>query len=244
MKLPLLVLALAAHLAGCESMPLRMPTLPESADVTITGLRAVDYALMGVDIDNRAGSVKVTVDPSLDAPRISAIIADSRGVRTRAPWAAADLDTSGPRPVLRVLAAPPAGQAEAYTEIVVRVPACGGVRVHNRRGPVLLTRVAGAIDAQNGTETEPGGSVTVSLGKPAEDPILIRAGGPILLDMPAASRGRVHARALAGGVTVTTGRARVTHSSSRPDLWTGTLNGGDQDVRLESTRGDVTMRLR
>jgi len=232
--------SLLGLLTACGTAPMRYP---HSSEVPISGLPA-DIAHLGLDIENRSGSVKVIVDRGFDAPRITASTTNASGVRIPSTWAAADLDSSGPFPVLRVLATPPVGHDDVYTDLVIRLPAVAGVRVRNRVGPVSLQGVGGAVDVQNGSEVEPGGSITAIFAAPADEPILLRSGGgPIALDLPRGSTGRVNANARSGNVTILGGRADFTQSASHHGEWSGVINGGDNDIRLETGRGDITVRV-
>lgn len=230
-----------ACLGACQSTPVRVPA---STSVAITGLSDASDGPLGLDVDNRAGSVKVQIDRGLDSPQVSASTTNSRGDRYRAPWAAADLDTSGPHPVLRVLAAPPDGRGAILTDLVIRLPECAGVRIRNRVGPVWVQGVRGAVDVQNGSEVDAGGSIAVVFGAPACDPILLRSGGgPIALDLPRRSTGAVNAMARTGVVTILGSPARLSAVGAHHGSWYGVINDGENPVTLDTERGDITIRV-
>jgi hypothetical protein len=214
--------------------------IPSSYRVAVagTGVEDQDYQRLAVDIDNHAGSVLLIVDPRLEQPVVTATPRD-RGKRGAPAWAAASVSDDEGHPVLRILVEDPAGVESSGTDVVVRVPDCGGVRVRNEHGPVVLREVSGAIDVQTSMNSSSAKAISVQTRRKINAPILLRADrGDIELRIGAGSSGRVRAEA-SGYVNVDSAMTPVTDVRYTRKVWTGTINGGTNDVVASADDGDV-----
>ncbi|GJQ30877.1 MAG: hypothetical protein HBSAPP03_27610 [Phycisphaerae bacterium] len=196
---------------------------------------------VAVDVANRRGHVEVRADPSVDQPVIVATTKGPDGRLQAASWAAAELVRDEPYPVLRVMAE---GDGRP-TDIQIRVPAIVGIRVRNAGGPVIIAGAGGAVDVQNGVGLERGGDTTITLVSALEAPFMARtATGALTVTVPRMSRGHVHATSGVGSVAVIAPRREViSGAKATASDWSGTLNGGTNDVRLIAEHGPVTFRI-
>jgi len=245
---PCPLLAVLLLLTGCQSLGLHR-------SVPIAGMVGpVDPATpLGVDVQNRMGTVRVVVEPKLKAPMVRAVRIAPGDERTRrgkraAPVpgpvdsvAAAQLVTADGRAVLRVLADQPfEDYADWATQIEVRLPRCNGVRVRNTGGPVELVNVEGAIDVDNGAGNGPGGHVTLTTDRAISDPVLLNTPrGDVRAVFGHGSALAVDAQTQYGTVSVDASRQVIDGALTQRLRWQGAVNGGGAPARLSTGLGGV-----
>lgn len=235
-------------LAGCQSLNLHR-------SVPIAGMSApVDpLAPIGVDVQNRRGTVRVVVEARLKTPIVRAVRvapSDERARRGKASApgpgpvdsvAAAQLLSIDGRAVLRVLADQPfEDYTEWATEIEVRLPRCNGVRVRNSGGAVELVNVEGAIDVDNGAGNGPGGHITLSTDRPISDPVLLTTPhGDIKALFGHGSAFAMDAETQYGAVSIDATRQSIDGALTQRLRWQGQINGGTAPARLTTGAGAV-----
>ncbi len=253
-RFPLAAVLLAALapvglLSGCQNLGGLHRNVP------IAGLVSAPEAgaAVGVDVQNRKGTVRVVADPRVRQPQVRAVrVAPSdertrRGKRASPPAgpveniAAAQMITVEGRSVLRVLADQPFEDYAAWsTMIEVRVPRCDGVRVRNTDGPVELVNVSGAIDVDNGAWNGPGGHVTLRTDRPISDPVLLATPrGDIRAIFGHGSALSIDAETQYGMVSVDARGQSVDGALARRLRWQGRVNGGEAPVRLTTGNGSI-----
>ncbi|HYE60520.1 MAG TPA: hypothetical protein VD997_00865 [Phycisphaerales bacterium] len=244
MRTALLLVAAAALLTGCQDQ-LR-DAVPTVGVVPIEGVETAAQGLPpAIDVQNHRGSVTIIVDPAAPGPSVSALPHVSGPVDATIRWTAAALQEDNGRPVLRVLSSPEeTGAPDAPVNITITVPECGGVRVRNDGGPVTLRNVAGAIEVHTGLGANDGRAIDIETMEPLTDPILLRAErGSVHLLMGRGSAGNLNATTQRGLVQFDGGRAKVGNVKLSKSEWSGTINAGASDQRIDVERGDVFVRV-
>jgi hypothetical protein len=227
-------------LCGCVR---QIQWLPQVGEVTIEGLDRANSmeAPPALDIQNHRGSVTVIVSPYAKAPRVTALAHQTGAVDANVRWTAASMENDNGRPVLRVLSTPEAtGAPDVPVDLRIIVPSCGGVRVQNDGGPVVLQDVSGAIEVRNGLHASDGRSIFIETASALTDPMLLRSeSGNVEVRMGRGSAGHITASTQSGRVTVDTGASKTAGVKLTGTSWSGTLNGGASDQRIDVERGDV-----
>lgn len=219
--------------------------------VTIEGLDTLERSpALAVDVENPRGSILVTVNPKLTAPRIGAIA--FAGKSEGAPnfrsddWATAKVTESDGRAVLTVRTILHEGKdAGHWIQLTVEVPSCDGIRAKNSDGAIELRGVSGAMSVENGGAGTPGGGVFVEGGKPITAPVTITTSeGGLDVVFPTDST---------GDITLISGDGRLAslaawtgtleNTTIRPGFFHGVLNRGTNPVRLKCGEGDVNLRI-
>jgi hypothetical protein len=221
--------------------------LPQVGDVAIEGMdqAGVMDTPPAVDIQNHRGSVTVIVSPHVDVPRVTALVHQSGDVAPEVRWTAASMAMDNGRPVLRVLStAEETGAGDMPVDIRVILPACGGVRVQNDGGPVTLQDVAGAIEVHNSLNAVDGRSIFVETWQDLTAPMLLRSErGNVEVRMGRDSAGQLSASTQTGRMTVDTGGAKTSGVKLTGRSWSGTINGGASDQRIDVENGNVLVIL-
>jgi hypothetical protein len=197
---------------------------------------------LALDIENHRGSVTVIVNPKLTEPVVTAT---SRGQKdsTVSQWTAASLANDAGRPVLRVLSAAPEADPAPIVDITVRVPDCAGARVHTDDGLITLRGVRGAIDAQTSLGSRDHNAIFISTEAALKDPMLLHADrGGIEVRMGTGSAGRIQATST-GAVSMDAAMADLHDVQYTRQVWTGTLNKGAADMRLNADDGNIVMTV-
>lgn len=233
------LLALGVGLGSCSGTP-PVGYVP----VTGEGASLSDFPL-AIDVQNHRGSVLIRVDPDVHQPTVIAVAEGVSGMATHAEWAAASLALDEGRPVLRVLSMPGAeGGADTPVEIRITVPSCGGVRVVNNDGPVMLKGVGGAIEVQNSLSARGGDAIVLETTRGLTDPVLLVADmGNVRVNVGPASQCSLIASAPEGTVIVDGGNAAVWNAKYEKRVWTGTVNAGTSEFRITANSGDVMFRI-
>lgn len=228
--------ALLSGLGGCK-MNSRARTVPLQGEALPAG------AALAVDVDNRAGTVVVRVDPRVTAPIVRAQPADGSSVKKEKPWAAADLAQQDERWVLRVMAG--AGETEGTPVIVtVTVPACEGVRVKNAGGPVTLKGVGGAISVTNSDLGGQTARIAVDTTRDLTAPVtLISTGGDVVCKAGSGSVGKLTLTTPRGRHEVQTRSKVLTNGKNLPAGWEANLGGSDNPITLTTERGNAIFEL-
>lgn len=246
-RLFLASLALLGLLAGCQNLGGLHRNVPIAGMVSTPD----PDAPLGVDVQNRKGTVRVVVDPRVRQPHVRAIRVAPADERTRrgkraAPSpgpvdtvAAAQLLTVDGRAVLRVLADQPfEDYADWATQIEIRLPRCQGVRVRNTDGPVELVNVEGAIDVDNGAGNGPGGHITLRTDRPISDPVLLATPrGDIRAVFGHGSALAIDAQTQYGSVNVDARRQAIDHALAQRLRWQGQVNQGTAPAHLTTGNG-------
>lgn len=230
--------AVLSGLGGCK-MNSRARTVPLQGEALPAG------APLAVDVDNRAGTVVVRVDPKVTAPVVWAQPADGSSVKKEKPWAAADLAQQDERWVLRVMAG--AGEtAEDGTPVIVTVtvPACEGVRVKNAGGPVTLKGVGGAISVTNSDMGGQTAGISVDTKRDLTAPVtLVSTGGDVRCKAGPGTVGKLLLTTPRGRHEVQTRSMVLTNGKNLPTGWEANLGGSDNPITLTTDRGDVIFEL-
>src|SRR5262245_4833635 len=222
-------------LGGCMSR-----RLPHQLDITGPAPEAGPIA---VDVLNRAGSVTIVVSEKAQTPTVQATARSAVAHKKAPDWVAAEYASDAGKPVLRVVAGSPSGGAQ-LADLVIRLPACSGVRVRNSTGVVDLRDVSGAIDVQNGSPTSPGSDITVWTVRPIDAPMLLRTTeGDIELRLPTASKGSLNATADTGRVAVSAPKLALKEVVANTNSYRGSINGGGHEIRLATGMGDIAVRI-
>lgn len=239
----LLVLALTVALAGCRGA--------SKLDVPIDG-PAIEAGLNpAIDVRNFHGSVRILVDRRFSVPSVQATLKPAHPEAPRGDdlsavcFIAAETVLQDGRAILRVLSETTlADPGHATADILVRVPDCGGVLVHNAGGLVELRGVAGAVTVENGTGNRSGGRVELRTGHPLNAPVrLSTTTGAVHLQVVPASRGKFDLTAAAGRAEFDVRGGEVATEVVLPDRIIATLNGGTNPVVLRSGSGPVRARI-
>jgi len=237
------VLALvAAGLPGCASETTRR--------VVVEGVAGTGSGPLALDIQNQLGEVEVQIDPTCASPVVEAIplvLTRPMGQIDREssfkPWTAAQVaEDEGGRRVLRVLCTAAENQPPRPVYLLVRVPACEGVRVKNVGGPVTLTEVGGAIEVSCTPSTPlmwtDGSTVTVRTSRALTSEVTISStDGAVSLTMPTTSAGAIEVIAPDTAINLAavpgdqeTGRTRTNLRGA----YFGSLNSGQNAISLRS----------
>jgi hypothetical protein len=233
-----LVTLVAGLLVSCGS-------LPQAGVVPIAGLDAgLGELPPAVDIQNHRGSVTLVVDPKARGPMITAVPRTTGALEKEVRWTAASMSMDNGRPVLRVLSTPEdTGAPDVPVALSVTIPSCGGVRIHNNGGPVVLRGVGGAIEVQTSLSADDlieKQAIFLETDQPLTGPVLLRADrGDIEVRMPRASAGQIFASAPGGTVAVDGARAELRSVHYAGGTYIGTLNAGQNEQRISTERGDV-----
>lgn len=231
----------SAGLTGCQSAP----------SVPVSGTEVLErVATIGLDIENRRGSILVHVKPGLAAPRVIA----RSGTTTGAPsenyrgerWATAEIVATETGAVLRVRTAPrQENEPDWWTQIIVETPSADGVRIRNSDGVIDLRGVSGALDVVNGGAGTPGGPIWIECGRVIASSVNVQTqSGDIDLFLPSDSTGAIE---LISGdqrlATVAAWTGQLENSSHRPGIYRGVLNRGQNAINVRSGAGEVTLRV-
>ena len=239
-RLALLVLpSIMIALGGCGGTRRLSDTLTGPSVVEIANLAQADASgfPLAVDVQATNGGVTLTVDPGLEAPAVFAMAG-----RAVPAWVAAEVALDSGRPVLRVLSRAPEGSPR--TDLVIRVPSCAGARIRAVNGRVEVLGVSGALDIRSDLGALSGLAVTVDTASNLTDPVAIIASkGDIIARVGRGSAGVLTVRAGGGSARVETSQSVAKDVRSSRSEWTGTLNGGVQEMRIETDAGNATLRL-
>ena len=222
---------------GCAS---RTPT----GHVVVSGSEAVITGAPAIDVENHNGSVTIIVDPTQPRPEVIAIPrGDSRSDPSH--WTAASMVDDAGHQVLRVLSSDQSEGANARPiDMVIRLPSCGGVRVRNQGGIVVLTNVAGAIDVDNTLTRGDVRSIYLVTNQPLNSPVILRTNrGDVEARVPVGSSGRIEASAPRGRVAVRGIEAPIHDVRLTHEFWTGILNNASNDIRITSDAGNVSLSI-
>lgn len=233
--------ALAA--VGCGSSQERSWTLAAPAAEAFSDGPAID-------IENHRGSVEVRVEPWRSDVNVSfrtTIAGDHSGDRARSIREGMNYDAGsnaadGPPVItIRALTAVP-DDTDHSTRILVRMPACGGVRVRNAGGPVLIVGAGGAMQVENAD-----GSVEVRTDRVIDAPALLTTTkGNVRWQIPLASRAAFDAETGDGVIVIDNaapGQNDWSATWSGPRKVAGTLNSGQNAVSLRTLEGDIRVIL-
>jgi hypothetical protein len=228
-------------LGGCESRAFSYTFERPSSGVGLLG--------PAVDIENDRGTVDIRVEKWRDdiAVELKTNLPGEMTGPQRDDLAGTFerrvemVGNDGP-PVLMIRSAAAEVGSRHRTNIIVRLPECGGVRVRNAGGDVLVVGAAGATQIEN---TE--GDIEVRTDKPIDAPTLLSTTrGDVLLQAPSASAGSLQAEARGGTVTI---RNPGKNQSDWSATWLGAskvtaqFNSGKNAVTLWTAEGDIGVYL-
>jgi len=222
--------------------------------VRVEGLKIPREYAASIDITNWRGGVQVYASDRYAAPEVRGRV---RALNDSAPGSLEGLrDTvqvraisteEGGRRVLRVTGQQKAGRDEPVAlDLQVLIPRAWGVRIQTSGGEVEVVGISGPISIVNGGPGLEGGKVEVRTGMPITDPVTVTTTeGPILYQIGRGSKGQFDLRA--GGVDsmpeVDAKIGTLDNISYTSERWRGTLDGGENLVRLESGKGNVRILL-
>ncbi len=206
---------------------------------------------MQIDIENRNGSVSLSVEPRLTKPVVEAVVWDESGkfmkqvdekvVKT---WYVADIITQNGRPVMRVLTSRDESKVPAFVKLVIRVPSCDGIRVRNTGGDVTLKGVSGPITVENGFRGGIGGDVTISTQSRVSDDIKVTTTkGDVMVHFTPNSQGKIEITSLKGRVEFAARTEGVTHQKRTANTSTAILNGGKNLITLSTQEGTARLDI-
>ncbi len=202
-----------------------------------------------VDIENDLGSVEVRVEKWREDVAIEMkthipgeMTGDSRTAYAESFERVAEITESDGPAVVTIRNLAPDRQTRYPTRIVVRAPDCGGVRIRNAGGDVLVVGAAGAMQIENID-----GDVEVRTDKPIDAPTLLTTTkGDVIWQVPTSSRGLVEAHTLDGKVTLDNwakGQNDWTATWIGERKVSATMNGGENGVTLHTADGDIKILL-
>jgi len=195
---------------------------------------------LGIDIDNRLGSVRLEVAPELAAPVIWAGCSGDTETERTPDYVTASMVTVNGRSTLRVLSATVSATATPKpVNIRIKVPACDGLRIRNSGGSVWAKGVSGAIDIENDTPGHSGGT-TVFVSKPLHDSVKIHVkSGGIDLRVPDGSCGILTASAPAGVIAVDAAKTASRDVVTTGSRYSAKLGQCDNEITLIADQGDL-----
>lgn len=230
-------------LGGCVS---------DGTRVAIAGVENVkEWQPCALDIENYSGEIEVRVEPGLAEPVIRCEklvpgVAPSTTISTQAAAVtSAIVEDSAGRHVLKIRTLPESEHPAEAVFLSIRTPSCDGLRVRNAGGQVRAYGVAGAIDIEN----LPGVAgltpdIAVRTDRAISAPIRINSSdGYIQLSMSSESAGRLNLEGIGGRVEVQAERGRLEGVRTDGTTFTGVLNRGEHEVKIQSLRGDILVRL-
>ncbi len=227
-----------AGLGGCAGGP---PTGSIPIDIGESFEAQTPWA---IDVQNHRGSVFLTVNPDATGPSVIALDRTGSVSTPDVRWTAASAAMDNDRPVLRVLSTPQDSDDQTWVELRIVVPSCGGVRVVNDGGAVTLRGVSGAIEVQNSLTANEGEAIRVETAQTLSAPVLLQSErGSIQLRMGHTSMGHLTVSAPNGRVTVDGAYAKVRQVQAQRGAWSGVINGGENDLRINAQNGDVIVRV-
>lgn len=228
------VVVLTTLVAGCQ-MNMRARTVRLDGEAMPAG------APLAVDVENRAGTVTLRVDPKLKQPRVEAQPADGRSMKKDKPWAAAELARQDDRWVLRVIGGGNETTDKASPIILtITVPSCEGVRVKNAGGPVTLRDVGGAISVANTATGAPTAGIELRTQRALTAPVtLTSTGGDISCKCGKGSKGQLTITSQSGDVQTQSNSTKFTGGKNLPKGWTGVLGSADNTITISTDHGDA-----
>ncbi len=242
---PLLLALIASIQVGCGSSQTRT--------ILVEGTPA-ELGAVSIEIHNFRGDVRVLVDPRRTEPRINASFRHdsyvTKPTRNKAYGEApvvASYQRQGDRIVLRIETAPGIAKSDNFaTDLVVRMPSCADVLIRTTDGVVEVVGAAGAVDITNHSSGKKRAPITYRTEAPITRPVSLTTNtGDIFFSPGVDSTGRVHMTTHTGDVRFSAKVGDVRHLRlSETHTWAGTLNRGENPVRLHSDSGSVELRLR
>lgn len=231
----------AAGMLGCttkryDAIRLDAPTIAEQS---VLG--------PGVDIANLRGNITLRVVPHAEAISVTPTVrlAESGPAHFDLDLVSSSVDVSaeiqdrGGLPALVVTTTSTRDSSEFYVDLDIRVPAAEGLRIRSGGGVIRVEDIAGAVDIDNVS-----GPVEVRTTHALTQPVSITTGGgDVYLSVPPATTGRVTMQAFGGRAYLEslTHEAIVTHTVSKGDELTATLNRGTNPIALTTTDGAIRM---
>lgn len=241
--------------AGCRPLMIRQneehAAFPFRVDYGSTDV--VEATIVGLDVENANGSVRVLVNRHFNALSIEARPVRSL-VQQPSDWAkVAEVDWAhaeyipGPegRTVLRVTADPQAmGTGYETVEIIIRTPACDGLLVRNQNGNVEATGIHGAVHVHSGFAGGRGGDVLVRTDHTIVDPVSLRSEhGTVAFYAAHSLAARFHLEAPEGETIFDAPIGRPSEIRPTPTTYAGVINRGEQPVDLFSGEGNAVFML-
>ncbi|MEK6701850.1 MAG: DUF4097 family beta strand repeat-containing protein [Planctomycetota bacterium] len=235
-------------LAGCG---LTVPTT-NVVNVQQSPTTAKSDRAMQIDIENRNGSVSLSVEPRLTKPIVEAVVWDESGkfmkqvddkiVKT---WYTADIIMQEGRPIMRVLTSrTDDGKVPAFVKLVIRVPSCDGIRVRNTGGDITLKGVSGPMTVENGFRGGVGGDITISTqARVADDIKVTTTKGDISVHFTPNSQGRIEITSLKGKVEFAARTDGVSKQKRTANASTAILNGGKNLISLSTQEGTARLDI-
>lgn len=238
-------------LAGCRHAAVR-----ENRDhrrfifrVPYSGVEITPAMTVGFDIENRNGSVTVVVDPQYKVTSVEArprntvvLLPRDRRRATKMRWATVEQEiVDDNRVVMRITADPLAeGQVETAVDIVVRTPVSHGVTIRTDNGRAHVIGGTGAIAIDSGFAGGKGGAITVRTTDPGVGPVFLRASrGDITYYTDQSLSAAFELTTADGTTTFFAPVGRPTNVEPGERSYRGQLNGGTEDVRMTTERGNV-----
>jgi len=206
-----------------------------------------------IDVENKSGSVNITVNPKLDRPYVTCRFLD---VKTSTPlpdeakvarkWIDARFVPRADSTQLRVINT--RGSAErggVFIWISIEVPSCAGVRVRNSAGGVAMKDVSGPIDVSNGFGTGEGGPITLTTTRGITDSVsLSTIEGDVMVTMTGRSTGVLDLASTNGPVEMRDRTGQVGNIVQTASTWTGVLNDGENPIKVRSGGGLVRVEVK
>ncbi|MEC9373502.1 MAG: hypothetical protein VYC34_06645 [Planctomycetota bacterium] len=232
----------AATLLGVAA--LLLPACGSTIPRTLTfQTPAPEVGVPAVDVVNNKGGVKIVADGKYDTVTVTANVHVIEEIPEKDRAAVADevrlfanMETDGPRPVLRVRSESPRPDAEDHTvDVLITMPALAGAQVRNRGGQVIIEGIAGALQVEN-----TGGGIEVRTPNRIDEPVaLVTDKGNVYFQMPLESAGRFELRSADGEATFDSPITAVVDVYSQPGLWRGVVNDGVNPIVMRTEKGEV-----
>lgn len=131
---------------------------------------------------------------------------------------------------------------DEWARITVWVPSLGNVKITNTGGFVNVNNPGGPVEIRNQTTKMGSGNITVRTGKISHDVTLISDGGTVEFSTNPESSLRFDCATGKGQVHLTS-QGVFTGVSAKPGAWSGVLNAGQARCTINTTDGDVNIRV-
>lgn len=131
---------------------------------------------------------------------------------------------------------------DEWARITVWVPSLGSVKIANSGGSVTVNNPTGSIEIRNQTTKAGEGNIALRTGTVDSDVVLVSDGGNVDFSTHPDSSLRVECNT-GGGQVHLTSQGTFTGLQAKPGAWSGVLNAGKGRCTINTTDGDVTLRI-
>lgn len=243
------LLLVAGATAGCARPKKTRLAIDVPADVAWDVKAPVD-----LDISNASGTVDIRhktdiKEPWIDVKRSRPRPTGEAGGPGRNPsqfsqarLVPASESASGRNTIVIKSTAGDLASPDEWARITVWVPSLGSVKIVNSGGFVSVNNPSGTTDIRNQTTKAGSGNIMLRAGKVNQDITLISDGGTVDLSLHPESSLRVDCSTGTGAVSLTS-HGVFSGVIAKPGSWSGVLNSGQARCTVNTTNGDVNLRV-